>query len=126
MPLSIHDDQSNLKLRTFDLTRKNSTGNVRFTTVGSISLALHYMEEPANLLSTQTPPLPPIPDMTPAVASALWVRAWQIMKIFVFLFNTVKFAVSWEFPPLSLAIAAGYFGGILFFSLDYLPLYLVM
>ena len=96
MPLSIHDDQSNLKLRTFDLTRKNSTGNVRFTTVGSISLALHYMEEPANLLSTQTPPLPPIPDMTPAVASALWVRAWQIMKIFVFLFNTVKFAVSWD------------------------------
>ena len=64
--------------------------------------------------------------MTPAVASALWVRAWQIMKIFVFLFNTVKFAVSWEFPPLSLAIAVGYFGGILFFSLDYLPLYLVM
>ena len=82
-PLAIHDSASSLKLRTMDLTRKNTTGNVKFSTVGSISLAFHYVEEPKNLFSKEPPQLPSIPDMTPAVASALWVRAWQLMKIFL-------------------------------------------
>ena len=125
-PLSLHDSASSLKLRTMDLTRKNTTGNIKFSTIGSISLAFHYMEEPKNLFSKEPPQLPSIPDMTPAVASALWVRAWQIMKIFVDLFNMIKFAVSWEFPPLSLIVAVGYMTGVLFFSMEYLLLYLVV
>ena len=64
--------------------------------------------------------------MTPAVASALWVRAWQLMKIFLDLFHMLRFAVSWEFPPLSLIVAVGYMTGVLFFSMEYLPLYLLV
>ena len=125
-PLAIHDSASSLKLRTMDLTRKNTTGNVKFSTVGSISLAFHYVEEPKNLFSKEPPQLPSIPDMTPAVASALWVRAWQLMKIFLDLFHMLRFAVSWEFPPLSLIVAVGYMTGVLFFSMEDLPLYLLV
>ena len=48
------------------------------------------------------------------------------MKIFVDLFHMLRFAVSWEFPPLSLIVAVGYMTGVLFFSMEYLPLYLLV
>ena len=123
-PLSITDANPELHLRTFDITRKNTTGNVKFSTVGSITLALHYREEPKNLLSSEAPTIPPIPEMTPAVMSAMWVRLWQILKIFIYLYDMVKFAVSWRIPPLSFVIALGYCCGVFFLDLEYIPLFL--
>lgn len=122
-PLAMNRAQRTLTIKTYDLLHKGSTS---LTTVGSLSFAVHYKEEPQNLLSKQQPPLPPVPDMTPAVASALWVRAWQIAKIYVDAAELIKFGVSWEFPPLSLAIALGYFVGVYLFSFDYLHLYLLV
>ena len=66
--------------------------------------------------------MPAIPEMVPAVVSALWVRTWQILKIFIYLFDMLKFSVSWELPPLSFIIALGYFCGVIFLDLEYLPL----
>ena len=115
--------QRTLTIKTYDLLHKSSTS---LNTVGSLSFAVYYKEQPQNLLSSQQPPLPPLPDMTPASASALWVRAWQIAKIFVDAAELVKFCVSWEFPPLSIAIVVGYFAGVVLFSFDYLHFYLLV
>ena len=122
-PLAIHRSQRTLTIKTYDLLHKSSTS---LNTIGSLSFAVYYTEQPQNLLSSQMPPLPPVPDMTPAVASALWVRAWQIAKIFVDAVELIKFGVSWEFPPLSIAIVVGYFAGVLLFSFDYLHFYLLV
>ena len=112
---------NDLTIRTYDLIHKSSGG---INTIGSISLAVHFLEEPRNLFSKQIPQLPPIPDMTPAVASGLWVRVWQIAKIFMDLFDYIKFAVSWEFPPLSFAVVIGYFSFVFLMDTEYIHLYL--
>lgn len=122
-PLAVDRCQRTLTIKTYDLLHKSSTS---LNTVGSLSFAVYYKEQPQNLLSSQQPPLPPLPDMTPAAASALWVRAWQIAKIFVDAAELVKFCVSWEFPPLSIAIVVGYFAGVVLFSFDYLHFYLLV
>lgn len=122
-PLHSSDSSTDVTIRTYDVLHKTSGG---LNTIGSISLAIHFLEEPRNLFSKQTPPLPSIPDMTPAVASGLWVRVWQIAKIFLDLFDYAKFAVSWEFPPLSLGVALGYFGCIFLVDTEYIHFYLLL
>lgn len=121
-PLSLYNISKDIPTRTFDLIHKAPTSA---TTIGSISLTIRYIEQPVNLLSSQHPPLPPIPDMTPAVVSGLWVRFWQITKIVLDVFDYIKFAVSWEFRPLSLAIAVFYFSGVCLAPLEYIHLYLM-
>lgn len=70
--------------------------------------------------------MPPLPDLTPNAVSGLWVRFWQIAKVTLDLADYAKFAISWEFPPLSLAIAAGYFGVVSFAPLEYIHLYAML
>lgn len=122
-PLHSIQNYQDVTIRTYDLLHKTSGG---LNTIGSMSFAVHFAEEPLNLFSKQTPQMPPIPDMTPAVASDLWVRIWQIAKIFMDLFDYLKFAISWEFPPLSCFIVIAYFSCIYLFDSRYLHLYLLL
>lgn len=122
-PLHSTQNEQDLIIRTFDLLHKTSG---TLNTIGSISLAVHFDEEPLNLFSKQPPQMPPIPEMTPAVASELWVRIWQIAKIFMDLFDYARFAISWEFPPLSFSIAVCYFACIYFFDGQYCHFYLFL
>ena len=121
--MSLYDISQDTPIRTFDLVHKTPTS---LTTVGSISLAFRYFNYPVNLFSSQLPPMPPLPDLTPNAVSGLWVRFWQITKIMLDLADYAKFAISWEFPPLSLAIAAGYFGVVGFAPLEYVHLYAML
>ena len=117
----LHTNEQELVIRTYDLVHKGTGG---LNTIGSISFAVQLLEEPKNLFSKETPQMPIIPDMTPAVASAIWVRIWQIAKLFMDLFDYARFAVSWKIPLLSLSVVIVYYSLIFMFDSQYIHLYL--